>query len=52
MIMTAAPSLASSLGEGKLVKSHPYEDVLEELKGAHLRFAASHVSLININEQK
>ena len=26
-------------------KSNPYENILEELNGAHLRFAASHVSL-------
>ena len=46
-----APSLMSSLGDKNLAdssrsfKSNAYEDILEELKGAHLRFAASHVSL-------
>lgn len=47
-----APSLMNSLGDKKLVdsahpfKSNPYEDILEELKGAHIRFAATHVSLM------
>jgi len=47
-----APSLMSSLGDKKLAdsshpfKNNPYEDILEELKGAHLRFAATHVSLM------
>jgi len=54
----AIPSLISSLGDNDLVgsahhlrqlKSNPYEDILEELDGAHLRFAASHLSLIHPN---
>ena len=44
-----------SLGDRKLAdsahpfKSNPYEDILEELEGANLRFAASHVSLMRIS---
>ena len=49
-----APPLISSIGDKELVDSSQldqfktnnlYEDILEEMNGAHLRIAASHVSL-------
>lgn len=48
---TIIPSLITSFDsfdeniKHKLKNVNPYQDLLEELDGAHLRIAASHVSL-------
>jgi len=41
------PKLVDSRHDHQFTTNSYYEEILEELNGAHLRFAASHVSLYN-----